>query len=156
MSASAVTSGSWGPISTRPNPPCPISAPASRNSSAVDSTVRAATPERDTLMSKTTPNASTSAMDNPSSSRFLRPHRTKGRPDFPALQCVKMPQKSARGKPNVYRAAGADMRARQDFRKDPHLPATGNRLELVPMPGTACADTDLPGNQLAVKTVHPA
>jgi hypothetical protein len=75
---------------------------------------------------------------------------------LPGTPGVKMPQKSARGKPNVYRAAGADMRARQDFRKDPHLPAAGNRLELVPMPGTACADTDLPGNQLAVKTVHPA
>ncbi|MEU4248452.1 DUF4232 domain-containing protein [Amycolatopsis sp. NPDC026612] len=26
----------------------------------------------------------------------------------------------------------------------------------VPMPGTGCANTDLPGNQLAVKTVHRA
>ncbi|GLY42781.1 hypothetical protein Amsp01_088040 [Amycolatopsis sp. NBRC 101858] len=26
----------------------------------------------------------------------------------------------------------------------------------VPMPGTGCANPDLPGNQLAVKTVHPA
>lgn len=38
-----------------------ISAPATRNISAVDNTVRAATPDSETLVNNTRPNASTSA-----------------------------------------------------------------------------------------------
>jgi hypothetical protein len=83
MSASPVTNEPLDGMSTRPNPPCPISAPATRNISAVDNTVRAATPDSDTLISSTTPKARTSATRN-SRRRTTLPTGAKCRPDFPA------------------------------------------------------------------------
>ena len=60
ISASTATISSSALNCTRPSPPGPISAPATRNSSAVDNTVRAATPDSETLISSITPNARTS------------------------------------------------------------------------------------------------
>lgn len=66
MSANAATNGLSEGMSTTPNPPWPSNAPAARNSSAVDRMVLAASPDSDTLISSTIPNASTSATGHPS------------------------------------------------------------------------------------------
>lgn len=58
-SASVVTIASFGSIVTISRTPLPISAPASRNRSAVDKIVRAATPDSETLISSTSPKRST-------------------------------------------------------------------------------------------------
>ena len=61
-SASVDTIGLFGVSCSQPKPPEPATAPASRNISDVDSTVRAASPDTRTTMSSATPKMRTSAM----------------------------------------------------------------------------------------------
>src|SRR6266542_744330 len=56
-SASVTTTGSFGRTSIQFRPPLPVTAPTTRNSSAVESTVRAAKPEISTTTSSVTPKA---------------------------------------------------------------------------------------------------